>query len=106
MDDNFNYQESWIVLPDITYTPEGETSVTSLPNGYTVTIINDTDANILVTPARGSSSRTDAFVIRDANRNYNQFFEMGSYQDGNVVRFIKVTGYAPYSTVWFADKDT
>ena len=106
MDNNFNYQESWIVLPDITYTPEGETSVTSLPNGYTVTIINDTDANILVTPARGSSSGTDAFVIRDANRNYNQVFEMGSYQDGNVVRFIKVTGYAPYSTVWFADKDT
>jgi len=106
MDNNFNYQESWIVLPDITYTPEGETSVASLPNGYTVTIINDTDANILVTPYRGSSSGTDAFVIRDANRNYNQVFEMGSYQDGNVVRFIKVTGYYPYSTVWFADKDT
>ena len=106
MDNNFNYQESWIVLPNTTYTPEGETSVTSLPNGYTVTIINDTDANIFVTPYRGSSSGNSAFVIRDANRNYNQVFEMGSYQAGNVVRFIKVTGYAPYSTVWFADKDT
>lgn len=106
MDNNVNYQESWIVLPNITYTPDGETSVTSLPNGYTVTIINDTDANIFVTPYRGSSSGNDAFVIRDANRNYNQVFEMGSYQEGNVVRFIKVTGYAPYSTVWFADKDT
>ena len=109
LDSNGNQQsEAWIRLPDVSGTVQDiDGNYGAIPNGYSITIINDlSDCTLYVVPYRSSSSNTlYSGAIRDANRQYNQYFEMSGSQNC-VTKFIKISAYSPYNTVWFADKDT
>ena len=71
-DDNFNKVETWIELPDTSFSQDGV--MCALPCGYKVTIIkNFTGANLYVVP--NSYSKNGAIII-DANMNNNFYVGM------------------------------
>lgn len=101
MDTNFNYQDSYIILPSSTFTQDGATC--ALPKGYTVTIIkNYTGGNLYVVPY--SASKNGAIII-DANANNNYYVGMNSNQQTRET-FVYVGGYGEYSgATWISMLD-
>ena len=100
-DDNFNNVETWIELPDTSFSQDGV--MCSLPRGYKVTIIkNFTGANLYVVP--NSYSKNGAIII-DANMNNNFYVGMNSNNETRET-FVYVGGYAPYSgNTWICFRD-
>lgn len=100
-DSNFNKVETWIELPDTSFSQDGV--VCPLPIGYTITIIkNFTGANLFVVP--NSNSKNGAIII-DANLNNNYYVGMNSNNETRET-FVYVGGYAPYSSeTWISFRD-
>lgn len=100
MDSNGNQQESWIILPPVTFT-DNDGEIASLPVGYQITIINWTSTNIYVVPY--SSSNHGAVVV-DANRNNNYYCDLNGSMSRDT--YIFVGSYAGLGTVWLSMHDT
>ena len=100
-DDNFNNVETWIELPNTTFSQDGV--MCSLPRGYKVTIIkNFTGENLFVVPY--SSSKNGAIII-DANQNNNYYVGMNSNNQTRET-FVYVGGYGEYSgATWICFRD-
>lgn len=90
MDSEFNYQESWIVLPPETFIDSDGDSV-GLPVGYTVTIINDSGGNVYVVPY---SSTEHGVIIVDSNRNDNYYCELNADLSMSNDTYIYIGSYA------------
>ena len=107
MDANRNEQESWILLPSSEQVYEGNNI--SLPRGYTVTIINDTNNKVFVT---GNVTFYHGCKIIDANRNENFYCSLNGKQCRDT--YIYIGSYAgfengnPIGNVdrWIAMHDT
>lgn len=109
MDSNGNLQSrAWIRLPShsSTYT-DSDGNSGALPNGYSITIINDLDnCDVWVVPYRSSTSSTlYTCAIRDTNGNINDYFDMNGTAQSRVTKFIKINAYSPYNGMWFANQD-
>ncbi len=107
MDANLNEQESWILLPSSEQVYEGNNI--SLPRGYTVTIINDTNKKVFVT---GNVTFYHGCKIIDANRNENFYCSLNGSQCRDTYIYIgSYVGYEngkPIGNVdrWIAMHDT
>lgn len=89
LDTNFKEQESWILLPSIIQTYNGKG--VSLPRGYTITVINDTNNKVFVT---GDVEFLHGCKIIDANRNENYYCSLNGSQSRDT--YIYVGSYAEY----------
>lgn len=90
MDSEFNYQDSWIVLPPETFT-DADGDTVGLPVGYTVTIINDSGGNVYVVPY---SNTEHGVIIVDSNRNDNYYCELNDDLSMSNDTYIYVGAYA------------
>jgi hypothetical protein len=109
MDSEGNLQdEAWIRLPYVSSTTaytDSDGNSGSVPNGFSITIINDLiNCSVYIVPHRNWSSNTNLYSIRDAKGDYNEYFGMQGTEN-KITKFIKINAYSPYSVVWFADKN-
>lgn len=92
-----NYDaDQWILLPPSTYY-DAKGRRQSLPTGYTVTIINDTNRNLHVT-TKNNVNGNDENIIFDAHQNGNPYSTLQGVENRDT--FIKI---GPY---WYQMRDT
>ena len=97
-DSSGNYQETWFVLPPESFGSRDGKILFSLPIGYTVKIINNTDAkaNVFVTPS--ASSKNEGVIYTSENAKVNYLKLTG---DNSMKTFMYVGGYGMESgTTW------
>lgn len=97
-DSNGNYQETWFVLPSESFGSRDGKILFSLPIGYTVKIINNTDgkANVFVTPS--ASNKNEGVIYTSENAKVNYLKLTG---DNSMKTFMYVGGYGTESvTTW------
>ena len=108
IDGSGNYQESWILLPPVELTYNGNNI--GLPVGYTITIINGTSMiekrNVFVS---GNVSTLHGCKIIDANQNANYYCSLNGEQSRDT--YIYVGSYYDSSIgtncdYWIAMHDT
>ena len=90
VDSNGNYQETWFVLPPQNFGSRDGKIHFSLPIGYTVKIINNTDgkANVFVTP--NTSSKNEGVIYTSENSKTNYLKLIGDY---SMKTFMYIGGY-------------
>ena len=93
-DTNGNYQETWFVLPPESFGSRDGKILFSLPIGYTVKIINNTDgkANVFVTPS--ASSKNEGVIYTSESTKVNYLKLTG---DNSMKTFMYVGGYGTES---------
>lgn len=89
VDSNLNTQESWIILPPETFTDTNTGNTVALPDGYTITIINDTGGPLYVVPY--STTEHDVKIV-DSNQNDNYYCELNGTQTNDT--YIYIGSYA------------
>lgn len=94
-DSNGNYQETWFVLPSESFNSRGGKIYFSLPIGYTVKIINNTDgkANVFVTPSASNKNKGVIYTSENAKVNYLKLTG-----DNSMKTFMYVGGYGTETT--------
>lgn len=99
VDDNYNTQESWVILPYYQFN-DSDGEWVNLPAGYMVTIINDSGGSVFVCP--DATSYRHAKII-DSNRNDNWYSTINGTQTNDT--FIYLGTFSGVST-WRQLHDT
>ena len=84
-DSDFNYQDSWVILPPETFTDSESANTVALPEGYTITIINDSGGPLYVVPY--STTEHDVKIV-DSNQNDNYYCSLNGTQTNDTYTYI------------------